>query len=236
MVIVQLTMLRLLEEQAAEVERLELRVVGAHFPVAVDKFGVSHDIVEFGETHLCQILAHLLGQEGEVVDEELILADEVLAQFGILGGHTQRTGIEVALAHHHAAENNQTGRAETEFLGTEQCHEDDVTSGLELAVDLQPHLTSQTVLHQGLLGLAQSDFRRDTGEAHARGRAGACTAFGTGDDDEVGLGLGHTGRNGTHTALCHKFYADSGLRVHVLQVEDKLGQVLDGVDVMMGRR
>ena len=50
---------------------------------------------------------------------------------------------------------------------------------------------------------------------------------------EVGLGLGHTCGNSAHTALGHKFHTDGGLGVHILQVEDELGQILDGVDVVL---
>ena len=55
-------------------------------------------------------------------------------------------------------------------------------------------------------------------ERDRRDRARA--AFGSGDDDDVGLGFGNACGYCAHAALGHKFHADFGARVHVLEVED----------------
>ena len=68
------------------------------------------------------------------------------------------------------------------------------------------------------------------------GRAGTRTTFTTADDNHVGLGLGHTGSDGSHTALGYEFHADAGSRVDVFEVEDELCQVFDGVNIVMRRR
>ena len=58
----------------------------------------------------------------------------------------------------------------------------------------------------------------------------------TRDDYQIGLCLCHTGGNGAHTAFCHQLHADFCPWVHVLQVEDELCQVFDGVNVVVGWR
>ncbi len=50
------------------------------------------------------------------------------------------------------------------------------------------------------------------------------------------MGLGHAGRDGAHALLGDEFDVDAGVRVGVAQVEDELGEVLDGVDVVVRRR
>ncbi len=147
--------------------------------LADDKFCMTDDVVQRGVTHLCQVLAYLLGEEAEVVDEVLVAAAEVGTELRILRSHTHRAGIEVTLAHHHTAQHDEGCRTEAELLGTEQSHEDDVATALQLTVHLQADLSAQAVLHQGLLCLGETNLWRDTCETHTGGRAGTRTALGT---------------------------------------------------------
>ena len=59
--------------------------------------------VHGAEAELGHILAHLLGDEEEEVDDVLRLPGKARAQDGVLSGNADRTGVEVALAHHDAA-------------------------------------------------------------------------------------------------------------------------------------
>ena len=68
------------------------------------------------------------------------------------------------------------------------------------------------------------------------GGAGGCTgAVVTGDEDDLRAALGNTGGNGADTGLADQLHVDVGVAVGVLQVIDQLGQILDGVDVVVGR-
>ena len=221
-------------QHTAEVEQ---RCLGAALLMPwYDELGVADDVVETAETHLGEVLAHLLRQEREVVDDVLIVSAEVRTQLGVLRGHAHGAGVEVALAHHDASEHDERCRAERELLGSEQGHEHHVAAGLELSVHLQAHLSAQSVLHERLLGLAQTYLWRYAREAHARRRRCASAALGTRYYYEVALGLGHAGGYGAHAALRHELHADGSLGVDVLEVEDELCQVLYGVDVVVWRR
>ena len=57
-----------------------------------------------------------------------------------------------------------------------------------------------------------------------------------GDEHHVGVGLGHPGGHRAHAHLGHQLHVDPGPRVGRLEVVDELGDVLDGVDVVVGRR
>ena len=57
-----------------------------------------------------------------------------------------------------------------------------------------------------------------------------------GDQDDLGAGLGHAGGDGAHAGLAHQLHGDAGVLIGVFQIIDQLGQVLNGVDVMVGRR
>ena len=57
-----------------------------------------------------------------------------------------------------------------------------------------------------------------------------------GDVHDVGQRLHDAGRHEADAALGDELDRDGGLRVHLLQVEDELGEVLDRVDVVVRRR
>ena len=64
---------------------------------------------------------------------------------------------------------------------------------------------------------------------------GSGTTFVAGNLDDVSVGLGDTARNGTDAYLGDELDGDLGLWVHLVEVEDQLTQILDGVDIVMRR-
>jgi hypothetical protein len=93
-------------------------------------------LVEGAEAELGHQLAHLFGDEEEVVDDVLGLAGEALAQLRVLGGDAHRAGVQMALAHHDAARDDQRRGGEAELVGAEQRADDHVAAGAHAAVGL----------------------------------------------------------------------------------------------------
>ena len=58
----------------------------------------------------------------------------------------------------------------------------------------------------------------------------------TRNDDVVRVGLRHPSGDRAYPALRNQLDADRRARIHPLQVEDQLGQIFNGVNVMMRRR
>ena len=56
------------------------------------------------------------------------------------------------------------------------------------------------------------------------------------DQDVVGVRLRHAGGHRAHPGLGHQLHAHPRLGVHRLEIKDQLGQVFDGIDVVMRRR
>ena len=102
----------------------------------VQRSDLADRLVEGAEAQLRHVLPDLLGDEHEEVLDELGLAGESLAQHRVLGGHTDRAGVQVAHPHHDAAGHHQRSGGEAEFLGAEQRADHHVATGLELAVHL----------------------------------------------------------------------------------------------------
>ena len=57
-----------------------------------------------------------------------------------------------------------------------------------------------------------------------------------GNENDVGVGLGDTRGDGADALLAHELHVNARVVVGVLQVVDELGEVFDGVDVVVGRR
>ena len=108
--------------------------------------------------------------------------------------------------------------------------------GLQLPVDLDDDAVAQPVDQQRLLRLGQAELPGDAGVLERGQRRGAGAAVVAGDEHDVGVGLGHAGRHRAHADLGHQLDVDPGPRVGRLEVVDELGDVLDGVDVVVRRR
>ena len=164
------------------------------------------------------------------------LATEALAQDGVLGRDAHRAGVEVADAHHDAARRDQRGGGEAELVGAEQRRDHDVAAGAHLPVGLDEDPRAQVLLEQRLLGLGQADLPRDAGVLDRGLRGGAGAAVVAGDGHVVGVGLGHAGGDRADADLGHELDRDARVAVGGAQVVDELLEVLDRVDVVVGRR
>ena len=85
------------------------------------------------------------------------------------------------------------------------------------------------------MGLGDAQLPRQT--CVLDGGAGRSTgaAVIAGHQNDLCAALGNTGGNGAHTGLADQLHVDVGVAVGILQVIDQLGQILDGVDVVVGR-
>ena len=221
-------------EHRGEVEALALPVRDA--VVGVEHLGVADRLVDAAEPELGEIVPDVLGDEPEEVLDELRLAVESRSQFGVLGRHADRTGVEVADPHHDAARHHQRCGGEAVLLGAEQRRDDHVSGGAHAAVALHGDAVPQSVEHQRLLGVGQPDLPRRAGVFEAGQRRGAGAAVVAGDQHDVGVRLGDTGRDRADTDAADELDVDAGVGVGVLQVVDELGQILDRVDVVVRRR
>ncbi len=142
----------------------------------------------------------------------------------------------MALAHHDAALHDEGRGGEAEFVGPQQGADDHITAGTHAAVHLHGDAPPQAIEHQGLVGLGQADLPGRAGVLDGGERRGPGAAVVAGDGDVVGMGLGDAGRHRAHPHLGDQFDADARPGIDILQIVDELRQVLDGIDVVVGRR
>ena len=179
---------------------------------------------------------HVLGEVEQIRLDVLRGRGELRAQLGTLGRDPDRAGVEVARAHHQAALGDQERGPERDLVGAEQRGRDDVTPGLQAAVDAQPHPAAQALGDEGLLRLGEAELPRHARVLDRGERARARAAVATRDVDDVCGRLHDAGRDEPDTRLRDELDGDGRLRVHLLEVEDELRQVLDRVDVVVGWR
>ena len=84
-------------------------------------------------------------------------------------------------------------RREAELFGAEHRGDHHVAAGLEAAVGLQHHAAAQVVHHQRLVRFGDAQLPRQAGVLDARERRSARAAAVAGDQDVVGVALGHAG-------------------------------------------
>ena len=125
-----------------------------------------------------------------------------------------------ALPHHDAAFGDQRRGGEAELVGAEQRADDDVATGFHLAVGLD-RIRPRRRLSTSVCCVLASPSPGRAGADRAHGEGAAVVA---GDDDVVGLGLGHAGRDRADAGLRDQLDADARLLVGVLQVVDQLRQ------------
>ncbi len=85
------------------------------------------------------------------------------------------------------------------------------------------------------MGLGHAQFPWHAGVVDGAAGGGSGTAVIATDEHHLSARLGHTSGDGADAGLSAQFDRDPGLAVGVFQVVDELGQVLDGVDVVVGR-
>ena len=143
-----------LVKDAGEIQAPGLPMI--HRLLDLEAVGPADHLVELAETKLGHQLAHFLGDEPHEVDDMLRFAREAFAQLRVLGGHAHRAGVEVADAHHDAAHRHQRGGSEAEFLGPEQGGDDDIPTGLELAVGFDDNARAE-IIQQRASGASRPD-------------------------------------------------------------------------------
>ncbi len=172
-----------------------VRLPMVHRPPHVEAIGPTDHLVDGAEAHCRHDLPHLLRDEEEVVDHVLRLARELRAQDGVLSRDTDRAGVQVALAHHDAAERDQRRRREAELVRSEKRTDHHVPPGPQAAIDLNGDATAQVVQHQGLMRLGEADLPRAARMRERSERRSAGPALEAGDRHMVGLRLRHAGRD-----------------------------------------
>ena len=139
-----------------------------HSAIHVEQVRVAHDLGQIRKPMFGKEFTNLFGHHEQIVDHMLRIPFKTLSQNGILRGHANRTGVQMALAHHDAPQSDQGRRRKAEFLGPEQCSDDHVPPGSHASVHFDPYTRSKSVHHQGLVGLGDAQFPWRPGMLDAR--------------------------------------------------------------------
>ena len=148
-------------EQRCEVEPACLPVMNGG--IRLDEIDAADHVLEAPEAEPRHPAAHVLGEEAHEGNDVLRPAGEPRAQHRVLRGDADRTGVEVADAHHHAARRDQRRRRERELVSAEQRTHNHVAPGLHLAVRQERDPAAQALPGEHLLRFGEAELPR-----HAR--------------------------------------------------------------------
>ena len=197
--------------------------------------GAANQFIHGMHAQAGHVFAQILGHKTHKVDDVFRLALKALAQLGVLGADAHGAGIQVAHAHHHAAHGNQRAGAKAELFSAQHGGNGHIAAAHQLAVGFNAHAGAQAVHDQALVCFGKAQLPRQAGIVDGVARCSAGTAVKTGNQNHFGAGLGNAGGNGANTGFADQLDVDGSLAVGAFQVIDQLGQVLNGVDIMVRR-
>ena len=202
----------------------------------LQKIGASHHLIHGAKPQLRHVLPQLPGYKDHKIHHVFRFSLESLAQLRVLGSDAHGTGVQIADPHHHAAQGHQGSGGETELLGAQQRGHRHIPAGHQLAIGLQHHLVPKSVFQQRLVGFRQAQLPRQAGVLDGTDRSSSRSPVVAGDQNHLGPRFGNARGHGANACLGHQFDGYAGVFVSVFQIVDQLGQVLDGVNIMVGRR
>ncbi len=221
-------------QDVAEVETLRLPV-GDGLPRHQAVHAADH-LFHCAETELRHELAHVLRDEAHEIDHVLGLTGEVFAKAWILRRHAHRAGVEMADAHHDAAQRDERCSREAEFFRAEQRRDDDIAPCFQLTVGLHDDAAAQVIQHESLMRLGKTQLPRQPSVRDRSLRRSAGATVMAADEHHICMRLRDARSDGADTHLGDQLHAHARETVAVLQVMDQLRQILDRIDVMVRRR
>ena len=168
-------------------------------------------------------------------DHRVRRALELFPQLGVLRRDADRARVEVALAGHDAAQRDEGGGAEPKLLRAHERPHDDIPPVLEPAIHPQRHAVAQVVGDEHRLRLHQPQLPRQARVFDGRQGGRARPAVIAGNLHHIRELFHHARRNRAHPRLGHELHHHLRGAVDALQVVNQLRQVLDRVNVVVGR-
>eukprot|EP01136_Pigoraptor_vietnamica_P023733 Opistho-1_new@6558 len=221
-------------EHGREVEVAHL--LRASLRVGPEEVRAADHLVDGAEAQPRHVLPRLLRDHEEKVDHVLRLPLKLLAQHGVLRRNAHGARVEVALAHHRAPERNQRRRRKAKLLRAEKRRQHDVAPRAQLAVRLQDDAPAQVVQDERLVRLGEAQLPRQPRVLDARPAARARATVVAADQNVVGVALCNASRDDADAGLRHELDGDTRDGVRTLEVKDQLREILDRIDVVVGRR
>ena len=146
--------------------------------VHIQSINSTNHLVDRAKTEFCHDLSRFFGDHEQIVDHVFRFAFEFLTQLFILRRDPNGASVQMALAHHDAAERNQRCGCETVFFGSEQGRDHDVATGFQLAICLQSNAAAKIVHYQRLMCIGDTQLPRHPGMFNAGQRRSTRTTAG----------------------------------------------------------
>jgi hypothetical protein len=145
-------------------------------------------------------------------------------------------GEDIYLAHHDATHGDERRGSKAPLLSSKQTGDGHITSSPQLTVSLDDDATTEVVENKSLVSLGKTQLPGETGVLDTSPSRGTSTTVVTRDEDMVSLGFGNTRSDDTNTSLGDELDGYTSAGVGALKIVNQLLKILNGVDVVVGRR
>ena len=196
----------------------------------------SRHLRHAAESELRHDLTDLLCDKEHESADIFRFALEAAPQRFVLCRDAHRAGILGTDSHHHASETYQRCCRKTKFFRAEQRRDRHVPAAHELAVCLQNDSVPKTVFREASVRLCETKLPGKTCVMYGASRRRAGSSVITRDQDHLCTRFRDAGCDGAYACLGDQFDIDPGVSVGVLEVIDKLCQIFDRINIVMGRR
>ena len=218
-------------EHARQVESLGFPMLDGF--VRFQHIGATDHFLDRAEAELRHQFAHFLGDELHKVHRVLGVAGEVFPQLRVLRGDAHGAGIQMADAHHDAAERNERRGGEAEFFCAEERGDDHVPSRFHLAVRFHDDARTEIIQHERLVRFGEAEFPRQTRVFDGSLRRSARAAVESRDEHDIGVCFRDACGDRADADFRDELHADPRVAVRVLQVVDQLREIFDRINVVM---
>lgn len=123
----------------------------------------ASEFAEGADTELRKAVADFFSERAEISDDHFGLAVETSTELFVLRRDPDGAGVEMALAGHDAADGEERGGAEAEFVGAEKSANDDVAREFQAAVNAKRDAGAEAGADERVVCFAQTDFPRKAG-------------------------------------------------------------------------
>src|SRR5207302_3037039 len=228
-------------DQVAQIDPIAAAYLREQVP-ATDEIAGRADAESRGDER--ELFAERAEEPREVQDGALELArlEPLHAALGRLDrgldlrGDADVTGVELATPADRAADRDHGERPESNAVRAKAEHLRDVERALHTAVAPDLDEAAKSRRHQSLMRLGDADLDRKPRSAKRVLARGAGTSVEPGERDDVRARFRDTDRDDADVGHDRDLDGDARARVHGLELVDDLGEILDGVDVVVVAR
>ena len=196
----------------------------------------SDQLIHGADAKLRHIFTELLSHKMHKVDHILRFAPKAFTKLRILSSDAHRTGVQITYTHHDTTHSYKRSCGKTKFLCAKHGRNGHIPASHKLSVGFQTNLRTQIVHDQCLVSLGKAKLPRKPRIMNGGSRSSPCTSVIAGNQNNLGSSFGNTCSDCTDAGFRDQFYGNPRIPIGIFKIINQLGQIFDGINIMVRRR